>query len=120
MDIATLAAEMKAAAEVMPMDVMKMKFDPFGLASVFPDELKRIESVDDFGKVQVQFTHDLLSEKKFIRHLSYKREDQAIPSAEMQMAFRVAFFGDEKKLMPLPSLHGGHVIQLAKLEINNA
>lgn len=118
MDIATLAAEMKAVAEVMPMDVIKM------MASVnllqFPDELKRIESVDDFGTVQVQFSHDQLSAGKFIRHLSYKREDQAVPSDEMQEAFRLAFFANAKNLIPLPSLHGPHVVQLGQLETTNA
>lgn len=118
MDIATLAVEMKAKAEVMPMDMMKIgERLEMGENVSFPNELRRIESVDEFGPVQVQFSHDLLSEGKFIRHLSYKREDQVVPSAEMQEAFRLAFFDDEQNLLPLPSLHGGHVIQLAKLEI---
>lgn len=118
MDIATLATEMKAKAEIMPMDMAKMMATVNTLQ--FPHELKRIESVDGFGMVQVQFSHDQLSAGKFIRHLSYKREDQAVPSDEMQEAFRLAFFADAKNLIPLPSLHGPHVVQLGQLEIINA
>lgn len=43
-----------------------------------------------------------------------------VPSVEMQEAFRVAFFGDAKNLVPLPSLHGPHVVQLGQVEITNA
>lgn len=115
MDIATLATEMKVAAEAMPMDMAKMMVSVESMR--FPDELRRIESVDGFGTVQVQFSHDQLSEGKFIRHLSYRLLADVVPSAEMQEAFRIAFFGDEQNLIPLPSVHGEQVIQLAKLEI---
>lgn len=118
MDIQTLADEMKIKAETMPMDMVKMMASVDALQ--FPNELKRIESVDGFGMVQVQFSHDQLSAGKFIRHLSYKREDQAVPNDEMQEAFRLAFFADAKNLIPLPSLHGPHVVQLGRLEITNA
>lgn len=114
MDIKTLATEMKTNAEAMPIDMAKMMVSVDRIA--FPDELRRIESVDGFGAVQVQFSHDQLSEDKFIRHLSYRLLADIVPSAEMQEAFRIAFFGDEQNLLPLPSLHG-HVIQLVKLEI---
>lgn len=71
----------------------------------------------DLVRFKFNFSHDQLSEGKFIRHLSYRLLADVVPSAEMQEAFRIAFFGDEQNLIPLPSLHGEQVIQLAKLEI---
>lgn len=111
MNINELAAEMKAVAVEHPINVLQM------MQAIetrqFPNELKRVVDVEDFGLMHVQYSHDSLSEGKYIRHLSFSREDLTRPSDEVQQAFHRAFFGEEA-VLPLPSMHP-HVVQMGVL-----
>jgi hypothetical protein len=114
MELKTLAAEMKSQAEAMPMTIERLME---GVASKsFPAQLKRIETIDGIGPVQVQYSHDhILGPSKFIEHLSFSRGNQERPSAEIQRAFQEAFF-DNKDVDEIPSTWK-HVIQMARLVV---
>jgi len=86
-----------------------------GIASQsFPAELKRKETIDGIGAVQVQYSHDHLSPGKYIKHLSFSRDDLERPSIEVQKAFQEAFFDNNKDILELPSTLP-YVIQMARL-----
>lgn len=114
MELKTLAAEMKSQAEAMPMTIERLME---GIASKsFPPQLKRTETIDGIGPVQVQYSHDHLGPGKFIKHLSFSRENQERPSVEIQRAFQEAFFDNNKDVLEMPSTWN-HVIQMARLVV---
>jgi hypothetical protein len=112
MNLNELAAEMKVVAAEHPINVMQMM--QAIETKKFPDQLKRVVDLEDFGPMHVQYTHDSLSEGKYICHLSFSREDLTRPSEAVQEAFRKAFFGEEG-VLPLPSMHP-HVVQMGVLK----
>jgi hypothetical protein len=115
MNLNDLATEMKVVAAEHPINIMQMMHTIE--TRKFPDQLKRVVEIEDFGLMHVQYTHDMLTEGKYIRHLSFSREDLTRPSEAVQEAFRKAFFGEEG-VLPLPSMHP-HVVQMGALSKNS-
>lgn len=115
MNINELAVEMKAVAVEHPINVVQMM--QAIETKKFPDQLKRVVEIEGFGLMHVQYTHDMLTEGKYIRHLSFSREDLTRPSEAVQEAFHKAFFGEES-VLPLPSMHP-HVVQMGALSKNS-
>jgi len=114
LELKTLASEMISQAEAMPMTIERLME---GIASKsFPNVLKRTETIDGIGPVQVQYSHDHLGPGKYIKHLSFSREDLEYPSIETQKAFQEAFFENKKDVLELPSTLP-YVIQMARLVI---
>ena len=113
MKVEELAAEMIAQAEANPLTVQKM-MEGLNTQS-FPDNLKRIEKIDGFDECEIrfQYSHDQLGPGKYIKHLSFSREDFQAPCLEMYAAFRDAFLGGDNVLM-LPSTVP-NMVQMAKL-----
>jgi len=116
MNINTLAEQMKERAANSPVNLAQMMKNIADLK--FPVDLKQIVEVDGYGMMHVQFSHDLLSEGKYIEHLSFSREDMSPPTEEMSQTFRMAFFGNDP-ILPLPSMHQ-HVVQMGKLVVKNS
>jgi len=108
----TIATEMRLQAKENPISVEKMLA---GIASLkFPENLRRVESVGEFGVVAIQFSHDQIGSGKHIEHLSFSRKDLNEPTPEMTKAFQTAFFGSNNYVINLPSTLS-YVIQLAKI-----
>lgn len=112
MNLNDLATEMKAVAAEHPIDFSQMAF--FIETYKFPDQLKRVVEVEDFGLMHVQYTHDMLAGGKYIRHLSFSREDLTPPSEVVKEVFRKAFFG-EKEVVMIPSGYS-YVVQMGVIE----
>ena len=117
MRIETLAAEMIAEAVTNPLTIQQMME---GIATQsFPDNLKRVEKIDEFEcEIRFQYSHDQIGPGKYIKHLSFSREDLQSPCLEMCATFRDAFLGDGKDVLQLPSLLP-YVVQMGKLVLFN-
>lgn len=110
----TLSSEMITQAEASPITFERM-MEGIALKS-FPVELQRLEAIDEFGFMQIQFSHDQLGPGKFIKHLSFSRQDQERPNDEIKKAFQEAFFGNAEDILEMPSTLP-HVIQLMRFVI---
>lgn len=117
MKIEKLAAEMIAEATASPLTIKQMME---GIASQsFPENLKRVEKIDEFDcEIRFQYSHDQISPGKYIKHLSFSREDLQFPCSKMHVTFRDAFLGDGKDVLQLPSFLP-HVVQMGKLVFFN-
>lgn len=108
----TIVKEMKLQAEQNPISIDKMLagIDSFS----FPENLRRTELIDEFGVVNIQFSHDQLGLRKHIEHLSFSREDLKKPTMEMIKVLKTAFFYDNNHVITLPS-NLPFVVQLGKI-----
>jgi len=131
LEIEAVAEEMKAVAAANPMDMQAMTK---GIASLqFPAEMSRHVMMNGH-KWRVQFSHDQMPTGKTLAHLSFLREDNAVPGDEDRARFRRAFFGEDSKITKnsnmillgmaqlapneiilIPSTRGPYVVQMGKL-----
>lgn len=115
MELQLLAAEMIAQAKAKPMLVeLLIQERTF---TKLPSEFRRTEIVNEFGLVHVQYSHDQLSARKHMRHLSFSREDGVLPSVEMVQEFKEAFFGNND-VIELPSLLP-YVVQMGVFDVQH-
>jgi hypothetical protein len=116
MKLKILAKEMKLQAKITPVTKEIMLANIATLS--FPSNLKRIEFIDELDEVQInfQYSHDYLSEEKYLEHLSFSRVDHLQIDAITQRNIQDAFFPNDKSVINLGS-NLSYVVQLGKLVI---
>lgn len=110
MNLNTLAKRMIFVAELHPINPNQV-IENIANAT-FPPNLCKTVELDKYGMTKILFSIETLVEGKAIRHLSFSMMDLSTPTQEMKDDFRAAFYGDERNVMILKSLHK-HCVQMA-------
>ena len=132
LEIEAVAKEMQDTAKAFPMDLQTMAK---GIVSQqFPSQLSRYVTANG-NRWRVQFSHDLMpGGNRTLAHLSFLREDSAVPTDEERLRFQRAFFGEnakicknsnmillglaqlgENEIILIPSTRGPQVVQMGKI-----